>query len=904
MEDPRMNSTLKTLLMGVGFSWLSLLSACAATPLISIDSQGIGSSPTFDIEARRLQLSGEGFTHYKAIHLNADTCKGVSFSGVKRRSLSSDFEFVPSVGSNIVCAIGLHDADGSGPEKPRWQSARLASSSEILVVGELDLSQIALCTDFNRDGTVNSADDQFLLAAWERDGSFDLQPESDLNGDGQVGVEDLALAIEIRRTSPSTPNSELCDIQSCLTSNASFQNLAISSLSSRVRVEFEATPRASGIDGVMMLGNRAGASYSDYAVRVRFSTSNQIQARNGDGLGYQSLNPTSYQPNLSYSFRFDVDLQTQVYSLLVTPSGGSPVEVARNYAFSAASGPLPQLTHLGMTSNVFGGFELCGLRVSEIPTPVDTIPEAPQNLSASLSSQTGAVSLQWSDRSSNEASFQIARVSSTNQTQNFSVAANVTSYVDTLSAAGTYTYSVRAVNGVGPSTSSNSVSLVYNGQPQGTNSGWTTFTPSADSRQIYVSTSGSLSNTGLSASSPTTLADGIARMREGYPDFLYLKKGETYPAIQWRKSGRSAGEKMVITSYGSGARPIIQAASTDQNAFGSTYNGANIRNLALVDLDLRASSNSEGAFQLLGAGANLHFEGNVFRKGGYIQGYNGGRVSNVSFLRNAFLDSNGYSHAQGFYISNTDGIIFRENLFDNNGWISPGNADVKGQGLYIHGSCGRIPAPILEFNIFANSGHGGVQMRPGGRLYGNLGYNNAAHFQIGTTDPHDPDVSRGSPVTGSLEYNFAMESHDALAAGQPKGFAFILDHAQDLVFRENIASQVGGGNYPLFILGDAFNTTILSSISYLWSASLGCGDECMISTAGLDSRYASSATGNPFPNPSRNLGSYASSIGIGSTPQDFLALARQQSRDQWNPQLTAKEAIRYLRAGFGRTSPW
>lgn len=432
--------------------------------------------------------------------------------------------------------------------------------------------------------------------------------------------------------------------------------------------------------------------------------------------------------------------------------------------------------------------------------------------------------------------------------------------------------------------------------------GWTALVLSSDSKQIYVSTSGSDANPGT-IGAPKTLSGGIAALRDGFPDYLYLKKGETYPSIQWRKSGRSATEKMVITSYGSGPRPIIQAAANDQYAIGSVYGGANIRNLAIVDLDIRAGANSEGAYELLGAGANLLFEGNVFRRGGYIQGYNGARVSNVTFNRNSFLDSNGYSHAQGFFLSWVDGITFEENLVDNNGWISPGNTEVYGQGIYIHGSCGRNPAPMVRFNIFSNNGHNGIQVRPGGTVYGNVGYNNALHFGIGTIDPDDPDVSAGPRVTGSMQYNIAMESHNTVS--QPKGFAFQLDHATNVDFLENIAARVGSGNYPLFLYGnDTRNISMLSSLSFLWTNEIACANCTGINTSGVDFRYALSASGNNFSAPNRTLGTYAQILNLGSTPQAFINAVRNQSKDHWDEALTAKAAISYIRAGFDKATPW
>src|SRR5882724_12812376 len=69
--------------------------------------------------------------------------------------------------------------------------------------------------------------------------------------------------------------------------------------------------------------------------------------------------------------------------------------------------------------------------------------------------------------------------------------------------------------------------------PSGTHldaNGWTTFTPSADKRIIYVSSStGSDSNNGLSPNAAVaTIAKGLSRIRNRSADWLLLKAGDTW----------------------------------------------------------------------------------------------------------------------------------------------------------------------------------------------------------------------------------------------------------------------------------------------------------------------------------------------------------------------------------------
>jgi hypothetical protein len=146
---------------------------------------------------------------------------------------------------------------------------------------------------------------------------------------------------------------------------------------------------------------------------------------------------------------------------------------------------------------------------------------------------------------------------------------------------------------------------------------YTVLTPTPGvSRVVYVSSStGSASNSGLDASHPVqTLAQGYALLRDGQPDYLLLKRGDVWNGeyfSNWNKWGPAgSATPMVVSSYGSGPRPIIQnnmsqiAGNSDapfhleNNA--ALVNGAPVKgNLAITDLHLigdrgTASFNSVG----------------------------------------------------------------------------------------------------------------------------------------------------------------------------------------------------------------------------------------------------------------------------------------------------------------------
>jgi hypothetical protein len=101
-----------------------------------------------------------------------------------------------------------------------------------------------------------------------------------------------------------------------------------------------------------------------------------------------------------------------------------------------------------------------------------------------------------------------------------------------------------------------------------------------DSRLIYVSaSSGDDANSGLSPASPKkSLAGGVSLLRDGYPDWLFLRRGDTWAEgfKPFDFTGRSANEPIVITAYGPGdASPVVlpndpYAARPDE-PFTATY---------------------------------------------------------------------------------------------------------------------------------------------------------------------------------------------------------------------------------------------------------------------------------------------------------------------------------------------
>src|SRR6516164_7270867 len=240
--------------------------------------------------------------------------------------------------------------------------------------------------------------------------------------------------------------------------------------------------------------------------------------------------------------------------------------------------------------------------------------------------------------------------------------------------------------------------------------GWTVFTPSSDTHIIYVSDSTGNDSTGVIGDSThpyKTLAQGVSLLRNGYPDWLLLKKGDIWTNQSLSNlyvSGRSATEPMLFSSYGSGPQPQVRpSAALYQNGIGSAY-GYTASNIAVVDIDFYAylrdpsGPNTEGAMNMEGAFWNnasqnwLLFEGCKFRF--FTDGVNTNvtntdrlpqhSIQTLVFRRNIVVDNHPGS---GFGTADTINFTMDENLFDQNYTVSGAGSGrrVQQHNFYIAG---------------------------------------------------------------------------------------------------------------------------------------------------------------------------------------------------------------------------
>src|ERR1700704_6951306 len=436
--------------------------------------------------------------------------------------------------------------------------------------------------------------------------------------------------------------------------------------------------------------------------------------------------------------------------------------------------------------------------------------------------------------------------------------------------------------------------------------GWTVFTPSADTHKVYVSNSiGSDANDGLSESTPVkTLAMGLSLIRDGSPDWLLLKAGDTWTgeALDSVPSGRSAAEPMLISSWGSGARPVVEPNPNVNGAgilsVGGPGHGGDFLAVVGIEFYNYTDDPANPSFDP----TNHHIVGAVFLnpvtsvliedcKFSFfsdnidVTPLNPTPDSTVTIRRNVIVDSYSIdSHSQGILIDSVAYPVIQENVLDHNGWnVSVAGADPTpfNQAIYITAHNG--PA-IVTGNIIANASANGLQARSGGFVDDNLFV-------------HNPVAGFVASTPSSVTDNVILEGINNANIANSWGF-FVNGGASGSVVQNNIAAHSISvpPSFAFDIESGDSGVTLTNNIVYSWGSSRQILDN---GSGDITTPNAIDLTG--YPDPNRSVGSYNSTLGGTATLEAFLSEARLQSKDNWHLQYTADAVNDYIRAGFGIT---
>lgn len=487
--------------------------------------------------------------------------------------------------------------------------------------------------------------------------------------------------------------------------------------------------------------------------------------------------------------------------------------------------------------------------------------------------------------------------------------------------------------------------------------GWTILQPSPDTRFVFVSSSeGNDANSGRSPAQPVrTLARAKQLMRNGHPDWMLLRRGDTWTDSfgNWPISGRSETERTVIASYGeSEARPRLRL--TDNTGIASPYR-QDVSFVAIVGIHFQADRPNRSAargIRWLSSGRDLLVEDcfiEGFKDNITIEGQGDG-FKEVALRRNIIVDSwSSEGHSQGIFINSTTTVLIEENIVDRNGWnpeVPGAEANTFKQNIYVQAG---VTGVTFRGNITSRAAAAGVQLRSGGLAENNLIYANPMGMRFGYP-------TEGNFATGEIRNNVVLGGPLSRYEG---GFGIWTERLRNVKVVGNVVANGPEGDRDIvaFTMGGfAENATFENNVVYKWeSSTTGTAvkqtsqtntnvnfrnniwspanpsfgvldirnpqnihfDQNLVINIPIDVRAFRSGdarltlsnwnalptVGTDQPHPyafvdaNRDLAAYARHLGL-TDEASFLAAARQLSRRNWRPELTGAAASEWIRAGY------
>ena len=437
--------------------------------------------------------------------------------------------------------------------------------------------------------------------------------------------------------------------------------------------------------------------------------------------------------------------------------------------------------------------------------------------------------------------------------------------------------------------------------------GWTVATPSPDSRLIYCSDSeGNDANDGSQGSPVKSLNRAFSLLRDGFPDQLYLKRGDvwtnqTFAGLS-NLSGRSATERIVITYYGTGARP--QVATNNVRVM-----NAGVNHVAVIGVDFYnytadpsnpafSDPGKEGVavgFRFVSVTAeNVLFEDCKFSYySDHFAFFNkalgrGDVFDNIEFRRNIFL--NAYQRgstdekilAQGMFVSHTEDFLLEENFFDHNGWNEAFSDALPNQFNHnVYLSTDNAGPMIVRGNVISRAAAHGVQLRSGGvarnnafignAIGMNMGFGNPPTYYTGETRVEHNVITDGRPqIPNDLSY-----PQSGAVWGLWKQSISNLTVANNIV--ANIEETTGGNMVPYKDMDpNAFGS---GNIAWNWT------------------RDNEPATDPGWRDPSRDKDSYVASLGY-SDYDAWVAAAGNRALRSFPSEFSAQDYVAYIQQGF------
>lgn len=478
---------------------------------------------------------------------------------------------------------------------------------------------------------------------------------------------------------------------------------------------------------------------------------------------------------------------------------------------------------------------------------------------------------------------------------------------------------------------------------------------------IYVSNSlGNDANAGTITSPKKTILAGYnALPTSPSSSRLLLARGDVWTEVfpDWARSGLSTTQRLVVGTYGVGARPSIRTGLVTGLSIRGLV-GRDQRHITISSLEFWAHTNegsgeNSGITITAGGGAvddiqivdcDIHqYSNNVGVAG--IQT----RCSNITLFRTAIYDAlSNTQFAMGSIFGQTDGLTIQECIFDHNGWseVFPG-CPATTQQHSIYNNPDVNTNVTIKNNVVARSSACGI--RSSGKLCeNNLCLENPINITVGPDtqivrgnvclDSRDiASNPRGAGLDGTIGPNVQIYgnifAHQTSGTGNVKamnleGIATNLDLHDNIVYNW---VQLVNTDAPALCLNNSFAPVSNCRIhNNDFQQTGGCTIQRLVQLSGsieifTNNNYfsdnstpftepdgsktytqwvsrigetGSSNAARTYAHPSRTIITYLSSLGLSGGVAEFMALAKANNLANWDPRFTAAAVIQYIRDGF------
>jgi len=446
--------------------------------------------------------------------------------------------------------------------------------------------------------------------------------------------------------------------------------------------------------------------------------------------------------------------------------------------------------------------------------------------------------------------------------------------------------------------------------------GFTIIKASPDTKKIYVSSSeGDNKNDCSSPQKPCkTIGAGLEKMRKGYPDHLYLKRGDVWRDQRFINlhSGRSAQEPAVISYYGDHKeRPKLENAAAALHIFKGKMTNFHFIGLEFsaykMDPNNPEFTGANGAdITLLGGNENILFEDNKFTYTEVIlQLWNGENPKNISLRRNiwtgAYYNQSSFNRNKrpsNLYADGVDGLLMEENVFDHGGWhqtVAGAGANMFNHNIYVqHSTVGQNL--ILRNNIITRASSHGAQLRSGGLAENNFFARNAIGLLIGYSDKPLVSGVRAHAVNNVVSEGHSMVKGDKPCSGNVLctpalwGIDFNINGDADYQAHGNI---VFGQSPEDTNWNKTYKSLVRKAFLGLDSGSIKASNNILwkwdTPNQGAEKKYSA---------PGRTLGGYNQILGGQNSFDEFMTAVLNRQVGTWDAKYSAAAINQFIRDGF------